>query len=653
MDARVPQQYYFSSTIAALLKNVSQTGRGRKQALSMLIDGSVAAIALWLSYTLRFGQPFMHFEDAWYLFLLVPLATVAIFASLGIYRWVVRSTNHRLFRQLCKGCLISALVVIVLTFLAPPFRENARSLFAIYGMLLVLGVCGSRLVWQGLFDAGKKGEPIAIYGAGSYGTQLASLLGSGMAYRPVVFLDDNPKLHGSTISDVPVIDGQDADLRTELRRRDVARIVLAMPSIPNREYQRKLVDLKRVDLPVQTIPDIAELVSGAARADEIRDISIRDILGRTEVPPDSRLIGRRVTGRTVLVTGGGGSIGSELCRQIAKLSPRLLIVLDNSEANLYHITEELGHEGIAFEARLGSVTDRVGLQRLMVRQTIDTVYHAAAYKHVPIVEAQPGQGVEVNVFGTLALLETAIDHGVKDFVLISTDKAVRPTNVMGASKRTAELVLQAKAHQGVDTRISMVRFGNVLGSSGSVVPKFKRQIELGGPITVTDPNITRYFMTIPEAAQLVLQSSAIAHGGDVFVLDMGEPIKIADLARTMVRLYGKKLFEETGDPGDIDIQFDGLRPGEKMYEELFMGEDDVRTEVKKVFSADEAWLPWPELECELIALRGFIDNGDEAALRDRLMPLSLAGRDDEIVDIVSPDGGREVGRAARHAYAVH
>jgi len=633
------RQRYFSNTLHALLKNLSDTGRGRKQTFSVVIDASMSAFALWLAYTLRFGEAFHYFSYSWHLFVLVPLATVTIFGSLGIYRWVVRSTNSRLYRQLLKGCLMSALVFIVLTFLAPPFRDNARSLFAIYGVLLVLGVVGSRIVWAGLFDAGARGEPIAIYGAGAYGRQLADLLGAGVAYRPVAFVDDDPSLGGSTISGLRVLDGREPDLRGQLRRLDVGRVVLAMPSISNRDYQSKLTALEKLGLPVQTMPDIAELVTGAARADDIRDISIKDILGRTEVAPDPELIGRRVSGRTVLVTGGGGSIGSELCRQIAKLSPKRLIVLDSCEANLYHITEELGREEVPFAPRLGSVTDRPRLERLMSEFEIDTVYHAAAYKHVPIVEAQPGQGVETNVFGTLALLETAIAHRVDDFVLISTDKAVRPTNAMGASKRTAELILQAKAHAGATTRISMVRFGNVLGSSGSVVPKFKKQIESGGPITVTDPNITRYFMTIPEAAQLVLQASAIAHGGDVFVLDMGDPVKIVDLAKTMVRLYGKRLAEESGDPADIDIAFEGLRPGEKMYEELFINDSDVETEVRKVFSADEVWLPWAELKSKLDAMAAHIADGDDEALREVLMPLSLAGRHDLDPDAPIPPAG--------------
>ena len=616
----------FSRTLDALLRNLSGTGRGRKQAFSIAVDATLVIVALWLAYTLRHGQPFSDFHATWHLFLLVPLVTVMIFAALGIYRWVVRSTNHRLFRQLAKASLLAGVAVALITYLLPADRANPRSIFVIFGTLLFIGTAGARLIWQSLFDAGRKGEPIAIYGAGAAGRQLAGLLADGVEYRPVAFIDDARALRGSTVAGLPVIDGESDELRAMLRRFDVSRLVLAMPSLSSADYRRLVDRLERFELPMQTMPGFDELVADGARPDAIRDISISDILGRPEVPPNLDLIGRRVVGRTVLVTGGGGSIGSELCRQIAKLTPRKLIVLDSSEANLYYITEELSGADIDFLPRLGSIADRTLLERLMSAHSVDTVYHAAAYKHVPIIEAQPAQGVETNVFGTLAVLNMAIDHGASDFVLISTDKAVRPTNAMGASKRAAELVLQAKARSGTSTRISMVRFGNVLGSSGSVVPKFKKQIEDGGPVTLTHPDITRFFMTIPEAAQLVLQASAIARGGDVFVLDMGEPVRIIDLARTMVRLYGKRLQEETGSERDVAIVATGLRPGEKMFEELFIGNGHRPTVVNKVFTADESWLPWSKLTERLSVMHDAIENGDEVELRSTLMELSLAGQ---------------------------
>ncbi len=621
----------FSFTLNRLLYNLGSTGRGRKQALSITVDAVLIMASLWLAYSLRHGELFSDFRHTWYLFVLMPVLSVGIFAALGVYKWVIRSTNYALFKQLVKGCLASAALLILVMFLIPPDRVNPRSLFVIYGLLAVCGTAGLRMMWRSMFNVETKGEPIAIYGAGDGGQQLANMLRVGNQYRPVVFLDDDVHLQGTTISGLAVLPGTHGKLKNELNKRDVNRIVLAMPSVSGAEYQRKLAALEAVGLPIQTMPSVDELMSGRAKADDIRDVSIADILGRVEVTPNHDLMGLRVSGKTVLVTGGGGSIGSELCRQIMALSPKKLIVLDNTEANLYHITEDLNavvalqNENIPgrFQPVLGSVLNKNRIERLMRDECIDTVYHAAAYKHVPIVEAQPDQGANTNVFGTLTVLDAAIAHGVSDFVLISTDKAVRPTNAMGASKRVAELVLQAKAREQNTTRISMVRFGNVLGSSGSVVPKFKKQIEAGGPITLTHSDVTRYFMTIPEASQLVLQASAIAQGGDVFVLDMGEPVRIEELAMTMVRLYGKKLRRDTGEIHDIDIVVEGLRPGEKMYEELFINDSDCETSIAKIFSADEAWIDWSELGSRLDQLRQAVTEQDGEQVRSLLMNLAF------------------------------
>lgn len=627
----------FSTTFDALLRNLATTGRGRKQALSILADSAIAILALWLAYTLRFGLPFSDFRHTWYLFLLMPLATTVAFAGLGVYQWVVRSSNQRLFKQLVKGAALSSLVLLVAYFLIPPDRTNPRSIFILYGLLLTGGVVSVRLMWQALFDIEKKGEPVAIYGAGSAGQQLVGLLSMGGEYQPVTFIDDNPDIQGSMISGLPVLNPQSDTIKTELMRLDVGNIVLAMPSLSSAQYQDKLNVVSGFSLPVLTMPSVAEIMTGKARADDIRDVSIGDILGRSEVQPDVDLMCKRVTGQTVLVTGGGGSIGSELCRQIMNLTPRHLLILDNSEANLYHITEEIKAAGkqagnsssTSFTPLLGSVTDADRMGELMAEHGVNTVYHAAAYKHVPIVEAQPDQGVEVNVFGTRTVLDAAIEHGVSDFVLISTDKAVRPTNAMGASKRVAELILQAKAQLQTGTRISMVRFGNVLGSSGSVVPKFKKQIEAGGPITLTHKDVTRYFMTIPEAAQLVLQASAIAKGGDVFVLDMGEPVRIEQLAKTMVRLYGRKLRSDTGNSKDIAIEIEGLRPGEKMYEELFISEHCSQTEVVKISTTSEAFIPWGQLNKILTDLKNAVDQRANATIKTTMLDLAFHGLEPE------------------------
>jgi len=622
----------FSESLTSLVYNIANTGRGNKQLVSVLLDALVVVAALWLAYTLRLGYFYAGFYASWYLFLLTPLVTVSLFAGLGVYRWVVRSSNMRLLYQLAKGCIGSALVLLIAMNLFPPNEINPRSLFVIFGLLLLTGTCGLRLLWQMMFTSSARGEPVAIYGAGSAGRQLMRLLAVGKEYRPVAFIDDNPNLIQSTVAGLPVVDGQSEQLKAALSRLDVSLVILAIPSVSNVQYQKKIARVEQLGLPIQTIPTVSEVVAGHARPNQIRDVSIADILGRTEVTPDMHLMGRCVTDKVVLVTGGGGSIGSELCRQIFNLNVRRLVVCDHSEANLYQITEELhalgeklGHESDCFVPVLCSVNDKVGIDRVIREQEVNTVYHAAAYKHVPIVEAQPEQGVFVNVFGTKTVLESAIENKVENFVLISTDKAVRPTNSMGASKRTAELILQAKASTNSQTCISMVRFGNVLGSSGSVVPKFMKQIREGTPITLTHKDITRYFMTIPEAAQLVLQASAIACGGDVFVLDMGEPVRIYDLAATMVRLCGKRLWSDTGDSKDVEIIVGGLRPGEKMYEELFINSGHHASTVKKVFTANEAWVEWEQLEPRLAKVLQLAEKADRVALRTALLDLAYLG----------------------------
>ena len=625
----------FSKTLSAWVDNLANSGRSSKQAVSMVADGAVAMLALWLAYTLRLGVPFSDFRSTWYLFAAISVVTVLMCIGLGVYRWVIRSTNLRLFRQIVKASVLTSFALVILVFLFPPDRVTPRSLFAIFAMLLLLGMGTMRLVWQSLFDSGKKGEPIAIYGAGVSGRMLSDFLAVASEYRPVLFIDDSPALQAATVSGVPVVGSEDIiALKNKLNSLEVERIIMAMPSLSKEEYSSRLSHIKLLNLPVQTTPGMIDILSGAQKVGEIRDISVKDILGRSEVVPDADAVARCVKDKTVLVTGGGGSIGSELCRQIHRLGAKKLIVLDHSEENLYHITEELNQakadserDGTAvaeFFPVLSSVKDAKRVKALLDKNKVDSIYHAAAYKHVPIIEAQPQQGVETNVFGTQIMLDAAIDAGVENFTLISTDKAVRPTNAMGASKRVAELVLQAKARQTHNTRISMVRFGNVLGSSGSVVPKFKEQIRGGGPITITHPEITRYFMTIPEAAQLVLQSCAIAKGGDVFVLDMGEPVKILDLAETMVALSGSKLQSETGNSNDIEIVFEGLRPGEKMYEELFITENKA-TSIQKVFSANESWLEWGVLADYLAELQSNISKDDDVRVRALLLKLAFTG----------------------------
>ena len=623
--------------MSGAIDNLASSGRSSKQAVSMVADGAVALLALWLSYTMRHGMAFSDFRSTWYLFFAIPVITVLMCTALGVYRWVIRSTNLRLFRQIVKAAALSSFSLVLVVFLFPPDRITPRSLFVIFGLLLLLGMLTMRLTWQSIFDSGQKGEPVAIYGAGVSGRMFADSVSLGSEFRPVLFIDDSPALIDTTVSGIPVISGRDIEmLKVKIEAYEVERLILAMPSVSKSDFSMQLERLKVLNKPVQTIPSMVEIVSGIVKVDQLRDVSVKDILGRGEVTQDSKAVASCVENKTVLVTGGGGSIGSELCRQIHRLGASRLIVLDHSEENLYHITEELnrvstenieaGKTVAEFIPMLCSVKDRSRISSLFDTFDIDTVYHAAAYKHVPIIERQPQQGVETNVFGTKILLDAAVAAGVKNFTLISTDKAVRPTNAMGASKRVAELVLQAKARENHGTIISMVRFGNVLGSSGSVVPKFKEQIRSGGPITITHPEITRYFMTIPEAAQLVLRASAVAKGGDVFVLDMGEPVKIVDLAKTMVALSGAKLKEETGNSTDIDIVFEGLRPGEKMFEELFVTQNNP-TSIDKVFSANESWMPPQDLQVNLDRLKSLINENDDAEIRRVLLSMAFLNQE--------------------------
>ncbi|MCG8414655.1 MAG: polysaccharide biosynthesis protein, partial [Pseudomonadales bacterium] len=480
------------------------------------------------------------------------------------------------------------------------------SVLPIFWMISLLFIGGSRFVGkvmlQGLIQNFRPKEPVIIYGAGSSGMQLVVALQSGDQYLPVAFVDDSQSMLGSAVHGIRVYSPN--SLYELIETYSVRQIFLAIPSATHAERKEILNRLEHLPVHVKTVPDLFDMVSGKVGVDEIRDIDIEDLLGRDIVPPNPELLGACISGQSVMVTGAGGSIGSELCRQIITINPARVVLLDSFEYGLYEVEAELKQnlktiengENIEVVALLGSVCNRVQMENAIKSFEVDTVYHVAAYKQVPMVEKNVVEGAQNNIFGTLVSAQAAEALKVKNFVFISTDKAVRPTNYMGATKRLAEQVLQAMAQRGSNTRFSIVRFGNVLGSSGSVVPLFRKQISSGGPVTVTHPEVTRYFMTVQEAAQLVLQAGSMANGGEVFVLDMNEPIRIVDLAKKMVHLMGYDVKDENSYRGDIAIEYTGLRPGEKLYEELLIGESVTGTEHPKIMRAREDTLDWYALQ---------------------------------------------------------
>ena len=548
------------------------------------------------------------------------LLALPVLAVAGLYRTVVRYID---LRVLAAASAALAVVVLLVYGGAVAFNLHVlpRSALLIFWFVAFAYVVTSRFVARSLLRRSLKpgARPrirTAIYGAGDAGAQLAQAMQFSTEYKAVCFLDDRRALQSKTVVGLRVY--APANLEEAVVRHDVAQIVVAIPSASGAQKRALIARIEAAGLPVKILPGLVEMVDGQAAVADIREVDVADLLGRDPVAPAATLFSRNITGKTVMVTGAGGSIGSELCRQILSQRPKRLVLLDHSEFALYSIDQELSQAGrpTVVVACLGSALDETLLRRLMQRERVQTVYHAAAYKHVPLVEANVQQGLRNNVFGTWALARAAQDAGVETCVLISTDKAVRPTNVMGASKRIAELVFQAAALRASHTVFSMVRFGNVLGSSGSVVPLFRRQIKAGGPVTITHPDIIRYFMLIPEAAQLVIQAGAMAQGGEVFVLDMGEPVRIADLARSMVRLSGLSEKTAAQPAGDIEIKATGLRPGEKLYEELLIGDDVVPSGHPRIMSARERNIDPALLDKMLASLRLACDSNDtESMLR--------------------------------------
>jgi FlaA1/EpsC-like NDP-sugar epimerase len=584
-----------------VLNNLLFLSRYQKRLVSLLIDSISLPLAIWMAFSLRLDT--FYTPDSWQIMsviVLTVLCSLFCFIKLGLYRAVIRYMSNHAMRAVLGGVTISAVVLAVSAFFMN--AEMPRSVPIIYWCLALVFVGGSRMTARSLVHNSivKTKERVIIYGAGKSGLQLSSVLFHNKTMQPIAFVDDDEALHGTDLNGIRVYKPE--HLPKVLAKYGAKRVLLALGHAPRSRRSLVIRFLEQYPIVVQTIPDITDVVSGKAKIEEIRDVDIEDLLGRDEVAPDRELLADCITRKSVLVTGAGGSIGSELCRQIVRLSPTRLVLVDSSEYALYEIERELKHyihkKGLSMELRavVGSVQKQGRMTQVMQSFQIETVYHAAAYKHVPLVEQNVIEGVRNNVFGTWYCAEAAIKARVETFVLVSTDKAVRPTNVMGASKRLAELVLQGLSKRQKTTRFCMVRFGNVLGSSGSVVPLFRDQIKKGGPVTVTHPEITRYFMTIPEAAQLVLQAGAMGEGGDVFLLDMGQSVKISDLAKKLIRLMGLEVKGEENPDGDVEIHYTGLRPGEKLYEELLIGNDPMPTAHPRIMRGREVSLAWDDVK---------------------------------------------------------
>jgi len=597
----------------------------KKMPALMALDAVLLPISLWVAFALRLSSWTLgEIEEIWWLFVIAPVLAMPIFIRKGLYRAVLIYISSRAFFTIVIAVTLHVITLFGVVVVVG-LHNIPLTVFAIYWLVVLTLVGGSRaLIRTGLqwYTRTKSSSTdVIIYGAGEAGAELSEALQAGREFTPVAFIDDKKELHGTEIRGLKVYPTQ--DLKTLINDLNVSQILLAIPSA-QRSRRKQVVDyLETLPVQVKTVPSLMDIISGRAKVADLREIGIEDILGREPVPPDDHLLSTCITGKSVMVTGAGGSIGSELCRQIVNLAPRRLVLFDSCEYALYSIELELRqyckNNLMDLNDRqiipiLGTVTSQHKVEHVLKRYDVQTLYHAAAYKHVPLVEYNPIEGVKNNIFGTFHTASAALEAKVETFILISTDKAVRPTNVMGATKRLAELVVQGLARELNSTKFSMVRFGNVLGSSGSVVPLFRQQIENGGPITLTHPNVTRYFMTIPEAAQLVIQAGSMGRGGDIFVLDMGTPVRIMDMARHMVSVCGLTVRDENNPDGDISIVTTHLRPGEKLYEELLLGDNVSGTRHPRIMRAQEAELSWEQLQYILKELEAICKSDDSEAL---------------------------------------
>lgn len=617
--------------------------RWAKRFVVTTVDAGLCILSVWLAYYLRLGEFVALSGNAlWATGAAIGIA-LPIFIVSGLYRAIFRYSGWPALLAVARAIAIYGLLYASI-FTAIGIQDVPRTVGIIQPILLLLFVGASRAlarIWLGdqyqsiLKHASR--PKVLVYGAGQTGRQLVAAMANNHEMQVVGFLDDDDRLHGHVLNGQPIYNP--ADLASLVLTLTISDVLLAMPNLSRKRRNEILNEIRSAQVAVRTLPSVTDLAQGKVNVSDLRELDIDDLLGREPVMPNHILLAMNVRNKVVMVTGAGGSIGSELCRQILAVGPNKLLLIEQSEFALYGIHQELeeklaGRE-IILVPLLASVQDNERMHEIISTWHPDTVYHAAAYKHVPLVEHNPTEGIKNNVLGTLRTAQAAAENGVSDVVLISTDKAVRPTNIMGASKRLAEMALQALAASTSGTKFSMVRFGNVLGSSGSVVPKFRQQIRDGGPIRLTHPEITRYFMTIPEASQLVIQAGAMAKGGDVFVLDMGQSVKIMDLARRMIELSGLTVKDEQNPDGDIEIEITGLRPGEKLYEELLIGDNPKPTSHSRIMKAHEEFVPWAELEGKLKSLEMALNVNDVGVIRLMMEKLVVGYTpSDEIVDWV-------------------
>ena len=613
--------------VKILLSKLTELDRKIKQLFLIFIDSFLIILVLLFSFSIRLGYWYWPQEEIFWIIFGAPIVAIPVFLSFRLYLSVLRYIGVKTLAFIAQAVTLYAVIWGLFGYMIA-IEGIPRSVIIINWMLAMIVIGSSRIFAQFLFTSNNlfrssKKSNVIIYGAGDAGRQLSHALQLSEEYQHVAYIDDSMSNNAKTyINNIPVFSYERINFLIE--RNNVTEVLLAMPSISRKKKNEIIARLNKLSVHVRSLPSVSKIAEGKVKINDLLEVDIRDLLGRDSVKPNQKLLKINITNKVVLVTGAGGSIGSELCRQIIKLRPVKLILFEISESSLYQIEQELLQlvdSNTEIFAVLGSVRDKNRLEKIFNRFLVQTIYHAAAYKHVPLVEFNQSEGILNNAIGTMSIAEVAISQNVETFVLISTDKAVRPSSAMGASKRVAELILQALAKNKHNTCFGMVRFGNVLDSSGSVIPTFKKQIKDGGPVTVTDKNILRYFMTIPEAVELVIQAGAMSKGGDVFVLDMGKPILIYDLAVKMIQLSGLKVLDKENLEGDIEIQYTGLRPGEKLYEELLVGDDVSPTDNKLIMSAKEKMIEWEILEPILNSLRDSALKSDQRMIRDLLIKI--------------------------------